>query len=72
MKKTLMRAACAALLALPAAGQSPGHLTFGGQFFTLFTYQPTSSFGTVCRCAFYGGGVTFTARLVKRLASAPA
>ncbi len=61
------------LLALPAAAQNRGRFTLGGQFVALFSNQvqaPSSGLGGIggtCRCGFYGGGVSFTARMVKRL-----
>lgn len=71
MRRALGLAVLAASLAVPAAGQGPGRFTFGGQLFAFVTYQPSSLPAAVpgapCRCAYYGDGVTFTARLVKRL-----
>lgn len=63
----------AALLALPAAAQNRGRFTLGGQFVALFSNQvqaPSSGLGGIggtCHCGFYGGGLTFTSRLVRRV-----
>ncbi len=55
------------------AAQAPGRFTLGGQFVALFSNQVQASplgpgvLGGSCRCGFYGGGLVFTVRLVKRL-----